>query len=111
MLRRKTGACASVRFRFRDKGLETLELWKKRTLVAFLLISLCLGAAALLVLEAGVVYKVFVSGVHFVGSIKRALVRHCTHVPGSSMPRSTRTNSPGRRSSTRRGLPTTRHSE
>jgi len=43
-----------------DKGLETLELWKKRALVAFLLISLCLGAAALLVLEAGVVYKVFV---------------------------------------------------
>jgi hypothetical protein len=42
-----------------DKGLEALELWKKRALVAFLLVSLCLGAAALLVLEAGVVYRVF----------------------------------------------------
>jgi len=43
-----------------DKGFEVLELWKKRALLAFLLVSLCLGAAALLVLEAGVVHRVFV---------------------------------------------------
>jgi len=41
-----------------DQGLDTLERWKKRLFAAFLLLSLLLGAAALLLLEAGVVYRV-----------------------------------------------------
>lgn len=40
-----------------ETGLEILERWKNRLLIAFLLLSLFLGAAALLVLEAGLVRR------------------------------------------------------
>jgi len=40
-----------------DEVVETLEIWKKRVFIAFLLIASIFGATALLILEFGVVEK------------------------------------------------------